>query len=227
MTNTTRGAIAGVRNQPNAPHPTVRKVVLAGCVGIFVELYDNGIFAFMATALAIVFFDVSKSSDALMLVFAGYAISFFIRPLGAVVCGILGDRIGRQKVLVGVIALISAATAGIGLLPSYAAIGIAAPILLVLLRVAQGFSVGGEAAGAMTFLAEHAPAGKRGLITSYAQIASFLALLTGTLVAFSMSPWLDRGRDRRRRIRQLGVARSVPGGDPDGCDRLVHPSRHQ
>lgn len=88
------------------------------------------------------------------------------------------------------IALISAATAGIGLLPSYAAIGIAAPILLVLLRVAQGFSVGGEAAGAMTFLAEHAPAGKRGLITSYAQIASFLALLTGTLVAFSMSPWL-------------------------------------
>jgi MHS family proline/betaine transporter-like MFS transporter len=93
-------------------------------------------------------------------------------------------------VLVGVIALISAATAGIGLLPSYAAIGIAAPILLVLLRVAQGFSVGGEAAGAMTFLAEHAPAGKRGLITSYAQIASFLALLTGTLVAFSMSPWL-------------------------------------
>jgi MFS transporter, MHS family, proline/betaine transporter len=101
MTNTTRGAIAGVAHQPNAPHPTVRKVVLAGCVGIFVELYDNGIFAFMATALAIVFFDVSKSSDALMLVFAGYAISFFIRPLGAVVCGILGDRIGRQKVLVG------------------------------------------------------------------------------------------------------------------------------
>ena len=147
MTNTTRGAIAGVAHQPNAPHPTVRKVVLAGCVGIFVELYDNGIFAFMATALAIVFFDVSKSSDALMLVFAGYAISFFIRPLGAVVCGILGDRIGRQKVLVGVIALISAATAGIGLLPSYAAIGIAAPILLVLLRVAQGFSVGGEARG--------------------------------------------------------------------------------
>jgi MFS transporter, MHS family, proline/betaine transporter len=175
---------------------SVRKVVLAGCIGIFVELYDNGIFAFMATALAVAFFDVSKSSDALMLVFAGYAISFFVRPLGAVVCGILGDKIGRQKMLVFVILLISFATAGIGLLPTYAAIGIAAPILLVTLRVAQGFSVGGEAAGAMTFLAEHAPEGKRGLITSYAQIASFLALLTGTLVAFAMSPWLNEASIR-------------------------------
>ena len=124
----------GTRRNTGAP-PNVRKVVLAGCVGIFVELYDNGIFAFMATALAVAFFDVSKSSDALMLVFAGYAISFFVRPLGAVVCGILGDRIGRQKMLVFVIMLISAATAGIGILPTYAAIGIAAPVLLISLRV--------------------------------------------------------------------------------------------
>jgi MHS family proline/betaine transporter-like MFS transporter len=161
-----------------------RRVTLAGCVGVFVELYDNGIFAFMATTLAVVFFNVSKPTDALLLVFAGYAISFFIRPLGAVVCGILGDKIGRQKLLVFVILLISVATAGIGLLPSYAAIGIAAPILLFALRLAQGFSVGGEAAGAMTFLAEHAPPGKRGLYTSFAQIASFAALLTGSLVGY-------------------------------------------
>ncbi|EME20223.1 MFS transporter [Rhodococcus qingshengii] len=186
MTNT----IEAVDGQVADPRK-VRKVVAAGCVGIFVELYDNGVFAFMATALAIVFFDVSKSSDALMLVFAGYAVSFFVRPLGAVVCGILGDRIGRQKMLVFVIMLISVATAGIGLLPTYAAIGIAAPALLIFLRIVQGFSVGGEAAGAMTFLAEHAPEGKRGLITSYAQIASFLALLTGTMIAFAMSPWLN------------------------------------
>ena len=169
-----------------------RKVVVAGCVGIFVELYDNGIFAFMASTLALVFLAPGDPDAALLLVFAGYAVSFFVRPLGAVVCGYLGDRIGRQKMLVFVIMLISVATAGIGLLPPYAAIGIAAPILLVLLRLAQGFSVGGEAAGAMTFLAEHAPEGKRGLITSYAQIASFAALLTGTLVAFSMSPWLTQ-----------------------------------
>ncbi|MDF9276299.1 MFS transporter [Arthrobacter sp. EH-1B-1] len=167
-----------------------RKVVTAGCVGIFVELYDNGIFAFMAGTLALVFLAPGNPDNALLFVFAGYAVSFFVRPLGAVVCGYLGDRIGRQKMLVLVIMLISVATAGIGFLPPYAAIGIAAPILLVVLRLVQGFSVGGEAAGAMTFLAEHAPNGKRGIITSFAQIASFAALLTGTLVAFAMSPWL-------------------------------------
>src|SRR6476661_9205949 len=161
-----------------------RKVVTAGCVGIFVELYDNGIFAFMAGTLALVFLAPGNPDNALLFVFAGYAVSFFVRPLGAVVCGFLGDRIGRQKLLVFVILLISVATAGIGLLPSYAAIGIAAPILLFALRLAQGFSVGGEAAGAMTFLAEHAPPGKRGLYTSFAQIASFAALLTGSLVGY-------------------------------------------
>jgi hypothetical protein len=120
-------------------------------VGIFVELYDNGIFAFMAGTLALVFLAPGNPDNALLFVFAGYAVSFFVRPLGAVVCGFLGDRIGRQKLLVFVILLISVATAGIGLLPAYSAIGIAAPILLVLLRMLQGFSVGGEAAGAMTF----------------------------------------------------------------------------
>lgn len=167
-----------------------RKVVTAGCVGIFVELYDNGIFAFMAGTLALVFLAPGNPDSALLFVFAGYAVSFLVRPLGAVVCGYLGDRIGRQRLLVFVILLISVATAGIGMLPDYAAIGVAAPILLVFLRLLQGFSVGGESAGAMTFLAEHAPEGKRGIITSYAQIASFAALLTGTLVAYSMAPWL-------------------------------------
>lgn len=187
MTSTT-----AVRPHERLTGRQTRKVVVAGCVGIFVELYDNGIFAFMAGTLALVFLAPGNPDSALLLVFAGYAVSFFVRPLGAVVCGYLGDRIGRQKMLVFVIMLISVATAGIGLLPPYAAIGVAAPILLVLLRLAQGFSVGGEAAGAMTFLAEHAPEGKRGLITSYAQIASFAALLTGTLVAYSMSPWLTQ-----------------------------------
>ncbi|MFD4249125.1 MFS transporter [Amycolatopsis thermoflava] len=174
------------QSQSNVVDPrTARKVTLAGCVGIFAELYDNGIFGFMAGTLAAVFFP--DSANAVMLVFVGYAISFFFRPLGGIICGHLGDRIGRQRMLVFVIMLISVATAAIGVLPTYAAIGIAAPILLILLRVLQGFSVGGEAAGAMTFLAEHAPPGKRGLYTSYAQIASFLSLLTGTLIAAAMT----------------------------------------
>lgn len=169
-----------------------RKITAAGCVGIFAELYDNGIFGFMAATLAVVFFP--DSQNALMLVFVGYAISFFFRPIGGVICGHLGDRFGRQRMLVFVILLISVATAAIGLLPTYSAIGVAAPILLILLRVLQGFSVGGEAAGAMTFLAEHAPQGKRGLYTSFAQVASFLSLLTGTLIAAAMTSGLGAER---------------------------------
>jgi MHS family proline/betaine transporter-like MFS transporter len=171
---------------------TARKITLAGCVGIFAELYDNGIFGFMAGTLGTVFFPNSK--NAVMLVWAGYAVSFFFRPVGAIICGHLGDRIGRQRMLVFVIMLISCATAALGILPSYAAIGVAAPILLILLRILQGFSVGGEAAGAMTFLAEHAPLGKRGLYTSYAQVASFVSLLTGTLIAAAMTSGLGATR---------------------------------
>ncbi|MER6991357.1 MFS transporter [Saccharopolyspora hirsuta] len=183
-------AAKAVPNQVDAR--TARRITLAGCVGIFAELYDNGIFGFMAGTLALVFFP--DSQNAVLLVFVGYAISFFFRPLGGIICGHLGDRIGRQRMLVFVIMLISVATAAIGMLPTYAAIGVAAPCLLILMRILQGFSVGGEAAGAMTFLAEHAPDGKRGLYTSYAQIASFLSLLTGTLIAAAMTSGLGPER---------------------------------
>ncbi|KAA5830612.1 MHS family MFS transporter [Saccharopolyspora hirsuta] len=183
-------AAKAVPNQVDAR--TARRITLAGCVGIFAELYDNGIFGFMAGTLALVFFP--DSQNAVLLVFVGYAISFFFRPLGGIICGHLGDRIGRQRMLVFVIMLISVATAAIGMLPTYAAIGVAAPCLLILMRILQGFSVGGEAAGAMTFLAEHAPEGKRGLYTSYAQIASFLSLLTGTLIAAAMTSGLGPER---------------------------------
>lgn len=185
--------LAAAQPVPNTVDPTTaRKVTLAGCVGIFAELYDNGIFGFMAGTLAAVFFPGSE--NAVQLVFLGYAVSFFFRPLGGVICGHLGDRIGRQRMLVFVIMLISVATAAIGLLPTYASIGIAAPALLILLRVLQGFSVGGEASGAMSFLAEHAPEGRRGRYTSYAQIASFLSLLTGTLIAAAMTSGLGTER---------------------------------
>nr|WSZ99734.1 MFS transporter [Streptomyces sp. NBC_00857] len=168
---------------PGLDARTVRRVTLAGCIGVFVELYDNGIYGFLAATLALVFFPEQSPQTALLLTFLTFGIPFFVRPVGGIVCGYLGDRIGRQRMLVFVILLISAATAAIGLLPDYATIGVAAPVLLILLRFAQGFSVGGEAAGAITFLAEYAPDGRRGRLTSYAQIASFSALLFGTLTA--------------------------------------------
>src|SRR5699024_5943114 len=191
MTQRSTLARSSVDVNAEPPHgPSNRRVLVAGCIGIFAELYDNGILAFIAATLALVFFPSDDATTALVLVCAVYAVPCHVLPRGAVFFGILGDRIGRQRVLVAVIMLISVATAGIGLLPPYSVIGVAAPVLLVLLRLLQGFSVGGEAAGAMTFLAEHAPPHRRGLNTSLAQIASCGALLTGTLVAVGMSPWL-------------------------------------
>jgi len=137
---TSHPSTADIPNTPIAERPNVAKVVAAGCVGIFVELYDNGIFAFMATALAIVFFGVTSPSNAIALVFAGYAISFFIRPLGAIVCGILGDRIGRQRTAVIHILIVELfptrvrySAYGLGYNISSALFGGTAPLLMTLL----------------------------------------------------------------------------------------------
>jgi len=182
------------RPSPVATPPdssTVRRVTLAASVGVFVELYDYGAYGFLAGTLTAVFFPQASGHTALMLSFLVFGIPFFVRPLGGVVCGYFADSVGRQRVLVFVILLMSVATAAIGVLPDYAKFGIAAPILLMLLRFTQGFSLGGEVAGAMSFLAEYAPEGRRGRITSYAQLASFAALLTGTLLAASLNAGLS------------------------------------
>src|SRR5699024_342943 len=141
MTQRSTLARSSVDVDAEPPHgPSNRRVLGAGCLGSFVELYDNGIFAFMAAPRARRLSPSGDATAALVLVFAGYAVAFLVRPLGSVFFGILGDRIGRQRVLVAVIMLISVATAGIGLLPPYTVIGVAAPVLLVLLRLLQGFS---------------------------------------------------------------------------------------
>jgi MHS family proline/betaine transporter-like MFS transporter len=127
----------------------------------------------------------------LLSAFAVFAVAFFARPLGGVVWGHVGDKLGRQRALAATILLISAATAVVGLLPGYASIGIMAPILLVLLRVVQGFSAGGEIIGAMSYVAEYSPEGRRGFLTSWVQFGSISGLLAGsvlaTLLAFNLS----------------------------------------
>ena len=161
---------------------TLRRVTLGASAGLFVEFFDYGIYGFFASTIALVFFPSDDPAAALLLTFAIFGLTFFIRPLGGVVCGYLGDRIGRQRTLVFIMLLIAVSTALIGLLPSYAAIGIAAPILLLLLRLVQGFATGGESAGAMSFVAEYAPTGQRGRLMAWAQLASYLSLLAATLI---------------------------------------------
>jgi len=164
---------------------TVRRAALAGGVGSFVEWYDYGIYGLLASTLVVVFSPAASddvTNAALMLTYLGFLVSFLVRPFGGVICGYLGDKIGRQKLLAYLVLLMSAGTAGFGLLPSYAVIGWLAPALLIFLRVVQGFSAGGEVSGAGSFVAEYAENDRRALRMAPLAMGSFLALLFGSLL---------------------------------------------
>ncbi|MBX6426971.1 MAG: MFS transporter [Variibacter sp.] len=176
----------------------VRRVVTSAAIGQFVEWYDFVIYAYSAGIIARLFFPNSDPTAALLSTFAVYAVGFVMRPLGGFVFGSLGDRIGRRRVLSLVILMMGAATVCIGLLPTYAQIGILAPLLLVLCRLLQGLSAAGETIGSNSFVAEHAPAGKRGLYVaftySFANLppiaaALLILLLTNVLTGEAYAAW--------------------------------------
>lgn len=139
------------------------RVLLGGAVGQFVEFYDFALYGLLALTLAAVYFPSDNRTLSLISTFATYGVAFAARPLGGVFFGALGDRVGRRTVLFATIILMGVCTAAMGSIPSYEAIGIAGPLLLLLCRLGQGFSAGGESVGAATFVYEHAPAQSRGL----------------------------------------------------------------
>ena len=153
------------------------RVVLAGAIGNIVEWYDFGLYGLLAPVLASLFFPSHDRIAALLAVYGGFAVGFAVRPLGAVVLGRVGDHQGRKFVLVFSVVLMGAATVAIGLLPPYAAIGIWAPILLIAIRIFQGFSVGGEFVGSVTYLVEIAPDNRRGIAGSVANIGATIGML--------------------------------------------------
>lgn len=172
---------------PTAPAPvreratdvsTLRRVALAACAGTTIEFYD---FFIYGTAAALVFptvfFPALGTAAASVASFATFAVAFGARPIGAVLFGHLGDRIGRKKTLISTLLLMGIATVLIGLLPGSSTIGIAAPIILVALRIAQGLAVGGEWAGATLLAAEYAPPTKRGLYGVFPQVGPALAFM--------------------------------------------------
>lgn len=169
----------------------VRKVVLASFVGTTIEWYD---FFLYGTAAALVFGDLFFPSDndfvGRMAAYGSFAIGFFARPIGGIVFGHFGDRIGRKAMLVTTLMMMGMATFLIGVLPTYSAIGVAAPILLVLMRLVQGFGVGGEWGGAVLMAVEHGHEGKRGLYGSCVQMGVPVGLLlaTGVFAIFSRLP---------------------------------------
>lgn len=177
--------------------PAEERRVLAGTlVGTSIEWYDFFIYAQAAgLVLAPLFLaPIAESNPGLaqVLSFATIGISFLFRPLGAIIAGHLGDRLGRKKMLVFTLILMGLSTSLIGVLPTYAAIGIAAPILLIALRILQGFSAGGEWGGAALMAVEHAPRGRRGLFGAFPQIGvpvgMILATATLWVLTTSMSP---------------------------------------
>ncbi|WP_422332513.1 MFS transporter [Rhodococcus sp. (in: high G+C Gram-positive bacteria)] len=181
---------------------SVRKVAVASGIGTTIEFYD---FFIYGTAAALVFpkvfFPALGSTAGTVASFATFAVAFVARPVGAMLFGHYGDRIGRKKTLVSTLILMGVSTFLIGLLPGAAIIGVAAPILLVLLRFGQGFAVGGEWAGATLLTAEYAPPGKRGLYAMFPQLGPAVAfilssatfLVTGAVFGDTNSAFLDYG----------------------------------
>ncbi|MDZ4269924.1 MAG: MFS transporter [Mycobacterium sp.] len=159
----------------------VRRAITGASIGNAVEWFDFAIYGFLATFIAAQFFPAGNDTAALLNTFAIFAAAFFMRPLGGFFFGPLGDRIGRQKVLALVILLMSGATLCIGLLPTYDAIGVAAPLLLLLFRCLQGFSAGGEYGGGAVYLAEYASDARRGVTITFMAWSGVLGFLIGSV----------------------------------------------
>lgn len=176
----------------------MKKATMATAIGNLVEWYEYGVYSYAAGIIGAQFFQGGNSATALLYGFAVFAISFFFRPLGGMIFGSIGDRLGRKKILVVTILLMSSSTAMIGLIPNYRSIGFIAPLLLIVMRIFQGLAAGGEYTGASVFMNETAPQSRRGLFTSLLESGSllgyiigsaFIALLTSTLSPENMSAW--------------------------------------
>ena len=169
----------------------VKKVAVSSFLGNFIEWFDYASYSYFATTIALVFFPSGNHTVAMLQTFGVFALSFVLRPIGALFWGNFGDKKGRKGALAISIMFMSGASFLIGCLPSYAAIGIFAPALLLLLRMVQGFSASGEYAGAATFLGEYAPTSKRGIYCSLIPASTAIGLLVGSTLATVMTASLS------------------------------------
>ena len=176
---------------PEVSPATLRRVIAASAVGNFVEWFDFAVYGFLATIIASHFFEGDDPTASLLKTFAVFAVAFALRPLGGIFFGRLGDRLGRKRVLSMTILMMAGATTLIGLLPTYASIGIAAPLLLTFARCVQGFSAGGEYAGACAYLMEHAPNDRRAFYGSFVPVSTFTAFASAAVLAYALEATLS------------------------------------
>ncbi|MBD8044641.1 MFS transporter [Arthrobacter sp. Sa2BUA2] len=162
-------------------HSMMKKAVSGTVVGNTMEWFDIGVYGYLAVTMGAVFLSDADPAAQLLFSLGVFAVTFIARPLGGVIFGRIGDRIGRQKTLATTLIMMAASTFVIGLLPGYAQIGMAAPVLLVLMKLIQGFSTGGEYAGATTFVSEYAPDKRRGFLASILDLGSYMGFALGAL----------------------------------------------
>src|SRR6185436_15285541 len=168
-----------------APRQSAARTALAGVIGNILEWFDFGVYGFLASEIGSQFFPSSDPTAQKLKAFAVFAVGFIGRPIGGLVLGRVGDRIGRRSLMMVSIAVMGLATLAVGLLPTYASIGVAAPVLLVFLRFVQGFSVGGEFTGSMVYTTELASPVWRGLLSSSTAAGTTIGFILG-----SASAWL-------------------------------------
>jgi MFS family permease len=169
------------------PHPLdaaqgIWKVITASSVGTMIEWYDFYIFGSLAAIISTQFFPGDNPTASFLKTLATFAVGFAVRPFGALVFGRIGDRTGRKFAFLTTLLIMGGSTAAIGFLPGYAKIGLAAPVILVILRLLQGLALGGEYGGAAVYVAEHAPDGRRGYYTSFIQTTATLGLFVSLAV---------------------------------------------
>ncbi len=173
-------------------HGAARRAVVAAAIGNVLEWYDFGVYVFFAGAIAKTFFPANNPTVSLLASFAVFGVGFLMRPLGGIIIGRYGDTHGRRAALTLTIMTMAFGTVVVGLLPGFDSIGIAAPVLLVVARLVQGFSAGGEWGGSTAFMAEWAPGGKRGWYASFQQASITLSLVlasgTGALFTSVLGP---------------------------------------
>jgi MFS transporter, MHS family, proline/betaine transporter len=183
---TTATAFAG------APAVRSRDAVIAGVIGNTLEWYDFAVYGYFVATISKLFFPSSDPLASMLATYAVFGVGFVMRPVGSILFGVYGDRHGRRKALSAVIFLMAISTLAIGLLPTYDEVGVLAPILLVVARLIQGLSAGGEWGGSTAYIVEYAPEGRRGFIGSWQQFSVgggfLLGSLSGTVLSFALSP---------------------------------------
>ena len=172
------------------PRQSSALVIGASSLGTIFEWYDFYLYGLLATIISAQFFSGVDETTGFIFALAAFAAGFAVRPFGAIVFGRIGDLVGRKNTFLVTMAIMGLSTFIVGLLPNYATIGVAAPVALVALRLLQGLALGGEYGGAATYVAEHAPEGKRGLFTSFIQTTATLGLFAALLVVIGIRTWI-------------------------------------